>query len=83
MNASEININYKCKQKSLARAILKTPLSARDRNAVSMVRMMLNFYHNIAFSNFITSLEINGLHLKEDGSETVKEESQQCIWYDP
>ena len=48
-----------------------------------MVRMMLNFYHNIAFSNFITSLEVYCLHLKEDGSETVKDESQQCIEYDP
>lgn len=45
-----------------------------------MVRMMFDFYHNIAFSNFITSLEIYCLHLKEDGSETVTEEGQQCIF---
>lgn len=58
----------------------KKPLAAREGSAVSMVWMMFNFYHNVAFSNFITSLEIYCLHLKKkNGSEIVKEKSQYMI----
>lgn len=40
-------------------------MAAREVRAVSVVRMMFNFYHNIAFSNFIASLDIYCLHLKK------------------